>query len=114
MSEKLLTSVAGNVEMFLYEGILKENDIPYYIKHKGMDGYLNILRGPAHNQDADIYVSDEDYEQAVKLTEIIRTEPNQAPDNPDNPTYGKKKIFAWMIAGLFFVLIIITLTRMVG
>lgn len=110
MEEKLLISVDKNIELFLYEGILKQNDIPYIIKQKDIGNYMKILAGAAsHSTPAEIYVGELDYEKAIELTAVIRTEENQGPDNKDNPIYKSKKIFAWVIVSMFFLMIAITL-----
>lgn len=110
MNEKLLMEINNNVELFLYEGILKKNEIPYIIKRKNMGGYMKILAGAAsHSTPADIYVNENDYEKAMEITAVIRTEANGAPDNKENPSYKKKYIFAWAILGMFVLMIIVAL-----
>lgn len=110
MEEKLLVTVERSVELFLYEGILKQNEIPYLVKQKSVGGYMKIIAGPLSNsQSAEIYVSEFDYERALELTEVMRTEENQAPDNKDNPAYKKRNIFAWAIVSMFILMIVIAL-----
>ncbi|MBN1623595.1 MAG: DUF2007 domain-containing protein [Clostridia bacterium] len=110
MEEKLLVTVEKSVELFLYEGILKQNEIPYLVKQKSVGGYMKIIAGSiSHSVPADIYVGELDYEKALELTEVMRTEENQAPDNKDNPVYKKRNIFAWAIVSMFILMIIIAL-----
>ncbi|MFO7610979.1 MAG: DUF2007 domain-containing protein [Clostridia bacterium] len=101
MSEILLATVLDSVELFLYEGILKQNEIPYIVRQTGIRGYMKILGGASHSVPADIFVAEEDHDKAVECTEVIRTEENKAPDNKNNPEYRKKMIIAWIITGIF-------------
>ncbi|HPJ21672.1 MAG TPA: DUF2007 domain-containing protein [Clostridia bacterium] len=110
MEEQLLVTVEQSVELFLYEGILKQNEIPYIIKHRNLDGYMKIITGSlSHSVPAEIYVGELDYERAVELTRVIADEENQAPDNKDNPNYKKRNIFAWIIVSMFILMILIAL-----
>lgn len=110
MEEKLLVTVDESVELFLYEGILKQNKIPYLVKQKNIGNYLKILAGSAgHSTPADIYVTESDYEKAVEITEVMRSEQNQGPDNKDNPMYKRKNMFAWIIVSLFLTMIVVAL-----
>lgn len=107
MAEKLLMEVNDSVELYLYEGILKQNKIPYIIKRPNVRGYLKIITGESHAVPAEIYVPEEAYDNAIDLTEIIHLEKNQAPDSKDNPTYKGRKIFAWAIVGMFILTVVI-------
>ena len=107
MSEKLLMEVNDKVELFLYEGILKQNKIPYIIKRPNVRGYIRIIAGEAHAVPAEIYVPEEAYEQALELTEIIRTEKKQGSGSKGDPLAKRKSIAAWIIVGVFAVLIIV-------
>ncbi len=110
MEEKLLVTIEKSVELFLYEGILKQNEIPYLVKQRNISSYMKIILGTAaHSVPAEIYVGVVDYERALELTEVLRNEENQAPDNKDNPTYKKRNIFAWAIVSMFILMIIIAL-----
>jgi len=107
MSEKLLMDVNDNVELYLYEGILKQNKIPYIIKRPNVRGYMRIIAGESHAVPAEIYVQEEAFDRALELTEVIRSEKSQAPDNKENPGYKKRKIFAWVIVGMFGLAVLV-------
>jgi len=114
MAEKLLIEVNDSVELYLYEGILKQNKIPYIIKRPNVRGYVRIIAGEAHAVPAEIYVPEELYDDALEFTEVIRVEKNQGPDNKENPTYKKRKAFAWIIVGAFaLTVLILVLTEFV-
>ena len=107
MSEKLLMNVNDNVELYLYEGILKQNKIPYIIKRPNVRGYMRIIIGESHAVPAEIYVPEEAFDSAFELTEVIRSEKSQAPDSKDNSGYKKRKLFAWAIMGMFGLIILV-------
>lgn len=107
MSEKLLMEVNDNVELYLYEGILKQNKIPYIIKRPNVSGYIKIIAGESHAVPAEIYVPEEAFENALELTEIIRSEKSQAPDSKENTGYKKRKVFAWAIVGIFGSIVLV-------
>lgn len=107
MTEKLLLEVNDSVELFLYEGILKQNKIPYIIKRPNVRSYMVVLGGIAHSVPAEIYVPDELYDSALEFTEVVRTEKNQGPDSKKNPIYKKRKAFAWIIVGAFIAMILV-------
>jgi len=109
MAEKLLMEVNDNVELFLYEGILKQNKIPYVIKRPNVRGYMKILTGAAHAVPAEIYVPEEAYEQVLELTEIIRSEKSTGPGSKGDPLAKRKSVAAWIIVGIFAVLLITAL-----
>jgi len=107
MSEKLLMEVNDNVELYLYEGILKQNKIPYIIKRPNVRGYMKIIAGESHAVPAEIYVPEESFDSALELTEVIRSEKSQAPDSKENPGYKKRKLFAWVIIGMFGLMVLV-------
>lgn len=109
MAEKLLMEVNDNVELYLYEGILKQNKIPYIIKRPNVRGYIKIIAGESHAVPAELYVPEEAYDKAVECTEIIHLEKSQVPDDKDNPNYKSRKIFAWAIVGMFVLVVLIYL-----
>ncbi len=115
MSKKLLAVIDDKIELFLYEGILKNNNIPYEIKQNGADGYKKIIMGVgAYSVPADIYVPEEFYEKAVELTEVVKSGDSEPPFGENNPHRRKKIIFAWITAGIFItaVLLIFILTNL--
>ena len=107
MAEKILIEVNDSVQLYLYEGILKQNNIPYVIKRPNVKGYIKIIAGESHAVPAEIYVPEEAYNQALELTEVMRVEENQAPDNKENPSHKKRMMFAWIIAGSFFLVVLV-------
>lgn len=107
MAEKLLIEVNDSVQLYLYEGILKQNKIPYMIKRPNVRSYMHILTGAAHAVPAEIYVPEEIYDSAIDITEVIRTEKSQAPDNKNNPAYKSRKFFAWIFIGAIAVSILV-------
>lgn len=110
MNEKLLMTVENSIELFLYEGILKQNNIPYIVKQTSMNRYMKILGGSAsYSVPAEIFVNEENYDKAIEMTEVIRAEKNEAPDNKENPQYRLKRILAWIIVGTFAVVILFML-----
>lgn len=109
MAEKLLKEVNDNVELYLYEGILKQNKIPYIVKRPNVRGYIKIIAGESHAVPAEIYVPEEDYANARDMTEIVHMEKNEAFDSKQNPNYKSRKIFAWIVAGMFILTVLIYL-----
>lgn len=109
MAEKLLLVVNDSVELYLYEGILKQNEIPYLLKRPNIGRYLKIITGTAHAVPAEIYVPEEAYDHAMELTEVIRTEENKGPGSKGDPLARRKNIIAWVVFGVFAVLLIIAL-----
>lgn len=108
MSKKLLAVMDDKIELFLYEGILKNNKIPYEIKQKGVDGYKKIIMGVgAYSVPADIYVPEELYEKAVELTEVVKSGDSEPPFGEDNPQRKKKIVLAWIIAGVFMAALLL-------
>ncbi len=107
MNEKLLMNVNDNVELYLYEGILKQNKIPYIIKRPNVRGYMRIIVGESHAVPAEIYVPEEAFDKALELTEVIRSEKSQVPDSKENPGYKKRKYFAWAIIAMFGLIVLI-------
>lgn len=107
MTEKLLIEVNDSVELFLYEGILKQNKIPYIVKRPGMRNYTRILLGQAHAVPAEIYINDEDYERARDFTAVINLEKAENPMEKGTKAYKSRKILAWVIMGMFIVPLII-------
>jgi hypothetical protein len=115
MKEKLLANIDDKIVLFLYEGILKKNGIPYRIKQKGMDGYMKIILGSgAYSVPADIYVPEECHEKAVELTEVVKSGDPEAPFGEKDPYRKKKMIYAWITAAVFLaaVLLIFILTNL--
>ena len=103
MAEKLLIEVNDSVELFLYEGILKQNNIPYIIKRPGMRNYTRILFGQAHAVPAEIYVNEGDFDRSKDFTAIINLEKAENPMEKGTKAYKSRKILAWVIVGMFLV-----------
>ncbi len=106
MAEKLLREISDNVELYLYEGILKQNKIPYIIKRPNVRGYTRILFGESHSVPAEIYVNDEDFQMAVEFTSVVRTEERNDPAKKGTQAHKNRKIFAWAIVGMFLVMLL--------
>ena len=109
MAEKLLLEINDSVELYLYEGILKQNKIPYIIKRPNVRGYLRIITGEAHAVPAEIFIPEEAYDQAIELTEVIRTEKNKGPGSKGDPLAKRKTFFAWVVFGIFAIMLVAAL-----
>jgi hypothetical protein len=103
MTEKLLIEVNDSVELFLYEGILKKNNIPYIIKRPGMRSYTHILLGQSHAVPAEIYVNESDFKQARDFTAIVNLEKGDNPMEKGTQANKRKMMLAWVIVALFLV-----------
>jgi len=103
MNDKLLTEVNDSIKLFLYEEILKQNDIPYVVKRPGIRGYMSILGGAAHAVPAEIYVSESDFDRAVNLTAVVEDEEPENPMEKGTKSYNRKRLFAWIIIGMFLI-----------
>jgi len=103
MNDKLLTEVNDSIKLFLYEEILKQNDIPYVVKRPGIRGYMSILGGAAHAVPAEIYVSESDFDRAVNLTAVVEDEEPENPMEKGTKAYNRKRLFAWIIIGMFLI-----------
>ena len=118
---KRLNSISNALQRFDNDPkLLKDIDSLARIaaKYRGTDQEPELIdwiqkKKEEYSEDVGILVTltliEQDYEKAVEVTEVIRTEPNQAPDNKENPSYKKKKILAWAIAGMFLIMIIVAL-----
>lgn len=107
MAEKVLVEVNDSVELYLYEGILKQNNIPYIIKRPGMRSYTHILFGATHAVPAEIHVNEADYDRAKEFTAIISLEKAENPMEKGSKAYKNRKILAWAIAAMFLIPLLI-------
>lgn len=107
MSEKLLREINDNVELYLYEGILKQNEIPYVIKRPNVRGYSRIILGESHSVPAEIYVNEEDYLKALEHTSVVRNEERNDPSVKGTSAHKSRRIFAWTIVGMFILMLLI-------
>ena len=107
MAEKLLMEINDNVELYLYEGILKQNKIPYAVKRPNVRGYNRIILGEAHAVPAEIYVNEEDLQRAMEYTSVVRTEKRSDPAKKGTSAHRSRKIFAWTIVGMFLLMLLI-------
>lgn len=81
--EILVAAIFDTVASGIFQGILKENNIPYICRQHGAGGYLKFIYGEILATDS-IYVRPEDFETAKALydafievdpqTEIINNE----------------------------------------
>ena len=81
--EILVATIVDTVASGIFQGILKDNEIPYICRQHGAGGYLKVVYGELLATDS-IYVRPEDYEKAKALydafievdpqTEIINDE----------------------------------------
>ncbi len=61
--ETLLTTVNDQIQLDIIQSLLNSYDIPIYIRDELSGGFIRILMGSSYF-DADIYVSEKDYETA--------------------------------------------------
>lgn len=61
--ETFLTTVNNQIQLDIIQSLLSSYDIPIYIRDELSGGFIRILMGSSHF-DADIYVSEKDYQTA--------------------------------------------------
>ena len=61
--ETLLLTVNDQIQLDIIQSLLNSYDIPIYIRDELSGGFIRILMGSSYF-DADIYVSEKDYEKA--------------------------------------------------
>jgi hypothetical protein len=61
--ETFLTTVNNQIQLDIIQSLLSSYDIPIYIRDELSGGFIRILMGSSYF-DADIYVSEKDYETA--------------------------------------------------
>ena len=111
MAEKLLVEVNDSVELYLYEGILKENNIPYIVKRPGVRSYMSILAGASHAVPAEIHVNEADHDRAKDFTAIVNLEKTDNPMEKGTKAYKNRRILAWAIVAMFLVPLLILAIR---
>ncbi len=84
MKEKLLFNAPSPPEAGIICGILDENGIPYYTMTPGP----GAIYAASVNMGVKIYVSEEDYERAVQLTDGCLDEGAELADFPGDGEYG--------------------------
>ena len=107
MAEKLLMEINDSVELYLYEGILKQNKIPYAVKRPNVRGYTRILLGESHAVPAEIYVNEEDLQRAREFTSVVQTEKRRDPAEKGTPAHRSRRLFAWTTVGMFLLMLLI-------
>ncbi|HAN22018.1 MAG: hypothetical protein A2Y15_01195 [Clostridiales bacterium GWF2_36_10] len=77
----LLATALSDVEVLLFEGILRENDIPYLKKSKDSGQVMGFIMGFSL-YGCDFYVESSRFEEAASLLEAYTTEidTNEAED----------------------------------
>jgi hypothetical protein len=64
--ETFLTTVNNQIQLDIIQSLLSSYDIPIYIRDELSGGFIRILIGSSYF-DADIYVSEKDYETAKNV-----------------------------------------------
>lgn len=112
-NSKLLTHADSEIEISMIKGLFEDNGITLLIEKKGTGAYLNVHSG-FNFQGSDIYVSEDDYEKAVELLQVIRqdhTDGIQSEDwvEEERTKYEKRK----RVSVLFAIIIPVTLLVLV-
>jgi len=68
-----IANVANDFEAWAVMDLLEKNNIPCIKKEKEAGGYLKIVMGHSV-YGADIYVDESDYDAAMELLNVMRTE----------------------------------------
>lgn len=74
-----LTELSDQITINILCSMLKDNDIPYNLKHKGLGAYQRVTMGSSIYA-ASIYVESSNYEKARELLEIV-TSPYKEPSD---------------------------------
>ena len=84
MEEKLVFSSMDTVEIDYICSVLKENNIPFVKKTQGAGDYFVIAAGNLFNNDIKIFVSEEDFERASELIQVVNNA-NEAIETEEMP-----------------------------
>ncbi len=109
---ELLLSVTDTVEADLIINTLKNNNIECFKKDKGTGSYMNLYMGYSiYGQE--IYVNQEDYEQAKQICEEIflkhcSEEEAVEEEQQKVPAYRNIKIVSRIILGLAVGMVVLT------
>lgn len=69
-NSKLLTHVDTEMELNMIKGLFEDNDITILVEKQGTGAYLAVHSG-FNYQGSDIYVSEDDFEEATNLLQVL-------------------------------------------
>lgn len=84
----LLATALSDTEVLLFEGILRENDIPYLKKDKGSGEAMGIIMGFSMFG-ADFYVERSRFDEAANLLEAY-SQPSEDNTEFDETDFGEE------------------------